>query len=307
MRTSLFAIALASPSVALAAPGPTSAQAEALFQEGIALVDQGQPALGCPKLEESERLESQVGTEFRLADCYERIGRTASAWALFVQVQGKVETKEEIEKAKGRVDALAPKLTRLRILVPDAVASLVELEVQRDGVLVGRASFGAAAPVDPGPHTIRVTAKGKAPWERHVTADGPGATVDVSVPELEASTEGSAGGWGMHPRRVAGFAIGGAGLLGLAIGGVLAGVAASTWSDAEALCPAKKGCSEEAHAESLTALSLADGATAMFVIGGALAATGIVLAAIPTSQGSAERAAVWIAPTFGGALLKGTF
>lgn len=294
---------------ALAAPGQTSAQAEALFQEGIKLVDGGRPALGCPKLEESERLEPQVGTEFRLADCYERIGRTASAWALFVQVQGKVETAEEKTKAKARVDALEPNLVRVRINVPDAVASLPDLEVRRDGVTVGRAGWTTPAPVDPGEHTVRVSAKGFDAWTSKITADKPGETVDVDVPELRATAEGASGA-GLHPRRVAGIVVGAIGVVGLGIGGALAGVAASKWSDAQALCPTKTGCSNEAHDASLDALNVADGATGMFVAGSVVAATGIVLIAIPTSSGSrapSTGSSLWFAPAVAGARVGGSF
>ena len=55
------------------------AVAEHLFQEARVLVERGDYAAACPKLEASQKLEPAVGTQFNLADCYEHVGRTASA------------------------------------------------------------------------------------------------------------------------------------------------------------------------------------------------------------------------------------
>ena len=58
----------------------------ALFREAGALVDAGQPERACPKYEESLRLYDSVNTRYFLADCYERTGKMASAWAHFLEV-----------------------------------------------------------------------------------------------------------------------------------------------------------------------------------------------------------------------------
>ncbi len=55
--------------------------ARSLFDQGRALVKDGNYAAACPKLEESQKIDSGVGTLFNLADCYEHLGRFASAWA----------------------------------------------------------------------------------------------------------------------------------------------------------------------------------------------------------------------------------
>ena len=56
------------------------AAAEWLFREGRALMKKGDFAPACAKLAESQRLDPAVGTLMNLAECEERIGRTASAW-----------------------------------------------------------------------------------------------------------------------------------------------------------------------------------------------------------------------------------
>lgn len=51
------------------------------------LVQKGDWAAACPKFEESERLDPGIGTLYHLADCYEHVGRLATAWGLFDAAQ----------------------------------------------------------------------------------------------------------------------------------------------------------------------------------------------------------------------------
>src|SRR5271156_4908852 len=92
------------------------AAAQALFDDGRALMKAGKFAEACPRLEESERLDSGPGTEVNLADCYEHAGRTASAWAEVEVVADSLRArgKHDREKsARARASVLQPKLTKL--------------------------------------------------------------------------------------------------------------------------------------------------------------------------------------------------
>src|SRR5215471_10148564 len=53
--------------------------AESLFTDARRLMQAGDYEHACPKLEASRRLEPALGTTLNLADCYDKLGRTASA------------------------------------------------------------------------------------------------------------------------------------------------------------------------------------------------------------------------------------
>ena len=146
----------------------------------------------CPKFEESLRLDQGMGTQFNLAHCWEKLGRTASAWALFLDVAAAARAGNQPDReaaAKERAAALEPKLTRLRITFPEPAP---EAKIYRDGQEVGKAAWGTAMPVDPGSHLIRVTARGKQDWTQDVKVPATSRTFSVTVPALEdlPSTQG---------------------------------------------------------------------------------------------------------------------
>src|SRR4051794_10293213 len=77
------------------------AAAEAVFEEGKRSVARGDLDKGCRAFEESQRLDPGMGTLYHLADCEERRGKTATAWARFRELaaQAKAQGEEAREKA----------------------------------------------------------------------------------------------------------------------------------------------------------------------------------------------------------------
>src|SRR4051794_17555175 len=63
-----------------------AAAAQVLFDDAMQLVKKGKATEACPKLEESQRLDPAMATQFRLAECYQQTGRIASAWSVFIEV-----------------------------------------------------------------------------------------------------------------------------------------------------------------------------------------------------------------------------
>lgn len=167
-----------------------SAAAQALFDEGKALMAKGKYAQACPKLEESQRLDPGLGTLFNLAECNEKTGRTATAWSRFLEVASGARSagRSDAERvARDRAAALAPKLPKLVIEVP-AASQANGLEVKRDDVTIGQAQWGTAIPVDPGEHRLSAKAPGHKPWQTTVQATAARET-RATVPALEVSEE----------------------------------------------------------------------------------------------------------------------
>jgi serine/threonine-protein kinase len=178
-------LATTAPCLAAQASSADKAAAEALFNEAIDLVGAGQLREGCSKLEASQLLDPALGTTLRLADCYERVGRSASAWALFKEAQGMARRSGEAEReaiATERADALFPRLAYLLIKLDGAMPE--GLLVERNGAGVPLSSLGTPLPVDPGPVEVMATAPQHQSWSVKVdVASGPG-TQAVLIPSL---------------------------------------------------------------------------------------------------------------------------
>lgn len=183
----LVATACSSPAFAQQS-AEKAASAQALFDEGLRLMNAGQPASACPKFAASQKLDPGMGTKFRLAECYEKVGKTASAWALFTEIgdEARAAKRPDREKvARKRADELAPKLARMTILVAPDSANLAGLEVRRDGTALDKAVWDVPMPIDPGEHFLTATAPGKISWESKAVVAEASKTVEATVPRLE--------------------------------------------------------------------------------------------------------------------------
>lgn len=164
-----------------------SATAQALFDRGKKQIREGKYAEACAALEESQRIESRSGTALNLADCYEHLGRLASAWSTFLEAASLAKTTGNTERERGareRAAALAKRLSNLVISAPSE-SSTPGLEIRRDGQLVGSAQLGLPLPADAGKHTVAAKAPGRKPWQTEVTVQGSASTANVVVPDLE--------------------------------------------------------------------------------------------------------------------------
>jgi hypothetical protein len=186
LTTSIVVILWLASTPARAANDVDEAAARVLFGEGRKLAAAGDYAGACPKFEESFRLDAGIGTGFNLADCWEHVGRTASAWGRFMGVAAAAKAAGQSEReqvARARAAALEPRLSRLVVTVD---APEEGLNIQRDAIFpVGPASWGVPVPVDPGPRTIQATAPRKKPYTVTVEIPASGETVTVPIPPLE--------------------------------------------------------------------------------------------------------------------------
>ncbi|HEX3775330.1 MAG TPA: hypothetical protein VHV51_12750 [Polyangiaceae bacterium] len=287
----LGVLALASSPVAKAqGTASDKASAEALFDDGASLMKAGNYSEACSKFEASQALEATLGTELRLADCYEQLGRTASAWALFKESEGLAHRQNESDReevARVRVAALARKLSYLVIdTTGDPPPGLV---IERNGQRVPLASLGLPIPVDPGMQAVSARAPSRELWSTNIDVPNAPGTVNLSVPELaviaprreifaprrrEVSSSGST-------QRALGI---GASAVGFA--GILAGAGLGFYakhendlSRGDQYCPTDghNGCTEAGLNLRQRSQAFANASTVTLLASGAVLAGGVIL------------------------------
>jgi hypothetical protein len=327
-RAAVVAAMATATATARAQGAGEQAAAEALFKQGRDLMNAGRFAEACPMLAESERLDPAAGTLLNLATCYERSGQLASAWATYkdaATAAQRADQQERAQLARRKAGELETKLPTLTIVVP-AAADRPDLQIKRDGDIVGRPAWGAAIPVDPGAHTIEATAAGRKPWHGQASVEGPGVQNTVEVPPLEIEPAiapgpvvppspppadaavrpepaiapvGRSGGSG---QRAVAIALGSVGLAGVVVGAVFGGIARSDNNDAKGHCLIDSACDAQGMSSTSSAQHAATASTIAFTAGGVLVATGVVLYLTAPSGASAAGARVGLSPLVGAAV-----
>jgi hypothetical protein len=305
--------------------GGNRAAAEALFNQGRQLMTAGKYVEACPKFEASQKLDPGLGTMLNLAECYEKTGRTASAWAEYreaIPLARAAGSKTRQDLATERAKALEERLSTLTIRAMVGDDPTAQLEVRRDGVALQPAELGSPIPVDPGEHTIEAVAPGKQPWSQKVQVGADAAKVQIDIPALQSHpgstppaatpavtttttpsappADKPASGSAM---RTTGIVLGGAGIVGIGVGAFFGLQASSKWSDAKEKCTDYPyGCGAEGVDLRSSAHSAATVSTVGFVAGGALLAAGAVLYFTAPKQ---QSVALGVGP--GSLLVKGAF
>jgi hypothetical protein len=337
--STLVALALLAPSGVARAEERDPAAAQALFDEGKKLIAAGKYSEACAKLAESQRLDPGMGTQFHLADCQEKSGKVASAWANFLEVASQARAAGQGDRERAalkRAGQLESRLPKLRIDVPEANRA-PGLEIRRDGALVGSAQWGTPLPVDPGEHELVATAPGKRTLSQKVRVEI-GKTNALVLPALEAepasanqaapaqafvAAEAAAGpepassapsdsspshdsgaeSTGTNPLI---FGLAGLGVVGLGVGTVFGLMASSTYDDSKAECRPDDPnlCSQTGVGLRDDARAQGNIATVAFVVGGAaLAGAGIWLLVDSGSSEKSTALAAGVRTTPGGATL----
>jgi hypothetical protein len=181
------ALVVTSPSLAQTQPPEDLAMARALGTEGVRLADAGDCAAAVPKLTAAEKLYHAPTTLERLGECEIKIGKLVSGTERLNRVLREplpADAPPVFQAARKRAqDTLAPAVARigkLRIHVDGVPADSVILTV--DGASVVAAVLDAPMPIDPGAHTITVTAPGFQTSATTVTiADGGDSSASLSV------------------------------------------------------------------------------------------------------------------------------
>jgi len=288
MRWALVLTAMAAVGVASRAEAQDSkAGAVMAYDQAEQLMAAGKIKEACARYADSQKLDPQLGTLLHLADCLEQNGQTASAWAGFRDAaelaQQKGDPRQEL--AEQRAKALSQRLSQIQINVPQGT----NVRVERDGVEVGSTSLGVPVPIDPGDHTVVVTAPGYRAWQRTVTVPSGAGVTGVDVPALEKEgaappattpapaaeppTEKSSIG-SRWPALVAA----GVGVAGVAVGSVFGLKSMSKADDAKAYCRPDNSCwDNRGLALKEDAIAAGNVSTIAFVVGGVGLAAGAVL------------------------------
>ncbi|MGZ3421224.1 MAG: hypothetical protein ACXVEE_25335 [Polyangiales bacterium] len=320
MRASVFALSMVMSITASASADPSpseAATARILFDEARKLMKAGKYADACPKLEEGVRLNPGLGMRFNLAECWEHLGKTASAWSLYLDVAAGAKQKNDQKREKVAREAakkLEPKLARLTIeLEPEA--DVPGLEVKRNGAVVGAGQLGVAVAVDPGSYTVEAAAPDRKPWETKVAVTDAGKIV-VRVPKLALVPKPPPPPPppppekpGLGPTRILAIGLAGAGVIGLGLGTYFGARALTLNSDSQSHCNGNL-CDPEGFEKRLDARRAGSTSTVAIIAGAVGVGIGAALwftAPSPKSETSKTQVGGLVLPGYGGLSLSGSF
>ena len=296
----LAVILAATPAYAQEAPRDPIA-AEALFERGKQLTDQGRTPEACVAFAESERLDPAGGTLLRLALCHETQGKLASAWLEFLEVQrlsaeatgDPVKLGERVRIAREHLAAIGPRVPKLVIVVPTATR-VPGLRVTANDLPRNEGSWGVPLPVDPGDISVEAGAPGHRPWRAVVRAvEGQQTNVEIVplVPDAPpAAPAPPARGSHASIARPLGIAIGGAGLVALGVGGYFGGRAISRWNASNASCPGTSCATPDGVTLAGQARDSARVADVAIAFGAAALVAGVILYVVGAPPSSSPRA-----------------
>lgn len=267
-----------------AAPASTKDQVLTLYNEGKALLDAGKTAEACQAFEAAKRLDfTAINLILRLGDCYERLGRTASAYSQYQQAASLAAAAKDARRstAEERVAAVEPHLARLSVALAPSVAGVT---VRRNGELIAADQLGKPLPVDPGTSTFEATATGKKAWTT-TREIAPGALVSLEIPALEPIAAPAVAGptpppeGQSSPRRAIGISLVGVGLVGLGVGSAFGVKALSNLaaSKADGHCDASSFCDDVGFQLRRDAQEAGVISTLTFALGAGAAVAGAIL------------------------------
>lgn len=238
-----------------------------LFKQARAKKEAEGCAAALPLFEESHRLHPGRGRLLNIAICEVELARLVSAFRHFSELERQFDGDPARRKIVAQhLAQLERRLPRLRMeLVKDFPSGA---QVKLDGAPVPPSYLDGEAPIDPGKHTILVSAPGHADLaqdfkiaegERRLVLVSPGPTrprVDTpsgryrpptgpstSTPPTAKAVESAPNRTAM--KRTAGFVMGGAAITGITIG-VATGVATAVHEgELRAACPKMEGCAED--------------------------------------------------------------
>jgi serine/threonine-protein kinase len=319
-------LALAQAAPARAEEAAETTPAVQLFDEARALMEDEKYVPACPKLERSQKLDPQLGTQLHLGHCYEKLGEYAAAYKTFQAAaelaalrnqQGVSEPREKI--ARERASKLEGRLSLLELRPADSFA---ELTVTLDGVPIDRAQWNRPFPIAPGDHVLRASAPGRSAWEQPFKIGAP-AKRGIAIPMLKREATRTEQPPAAAPaaalvvpttrerrssgslQRIAGYVALGTGAVGLGLGALFGLLRTSKVSELAGDCDLDLGICAIARGDQVArqrieslhsqASTFATGANIAWIAGGIAVASGVVLI-LTTPQEDKPTLTLGIAP-----------
>jgi hypothetical protein len=322
----LLALTWASPALA---QSPDEQQAEALFREGRDAIDHGDFNAGCAKFAASLRLTQRPGPLLNLANCEEHQGRLVSALAHWTDgIALLPKTDERIASARDRVEALGRRIPRLTVTL--APSPPTGTKVTLDGATLSPAALGLPSPLDLGEHTLIASAPGHADGKQTlvlaegerreitifpgdalpavVTPPPPPPVVEKPIVPVEPPPSSSGGA------RTAGFVVGGAGVVSLAIGAITGVMTIGKKNAVEEACGGPTGpclAANPADVRSLekSGITLSTVSTVTFIVGAVGLGAGVTLVLLGGRRRAPTTATLTplVSTSGGGLSMQGSF
>ncbi len=297
-RSSLGLVLLLTTFASTATAETDEQRAMVLFERGRKLARDGHCADAIPTLLESVHKIEGVGPLLNLGNCYESLGKTASAHKYFLRAQEIATARDDrrqVEAAQ-RARSLEKDLPFLTIHVPASLRT-PSTELRVDGELWPPARWDTPQPIDPGSHDIEfiappepkqsdtITVRSKSDhvaWTAKLARaeppppPAPPSAVPIALPRApDARPEHSS------TQRTAGLVAGSFGVAGLVVGTIAGLVSLSAHHAVTSSCASYPHCdsadrsaieSNNSRAQSAGTIS-----TIGFVAGGILLAGGAAL------------------------------
>lgn len=234
------AIIVTSGARAASAEESNEMRAEQLFRAGEKKFDAGKHAEACVDFAASLKLAPKLGTLLNVALCHETTGKLATAWAEFHHAAAwaaQNNQKDRREFAMRHILEIEPRLPRVGLQLP--VTSAIS-NIDLDGEPLPEQRWYLPLYLDPGEHSIAVTAPGK---KRTTVSfrvvDSPTEQL-VVVPALADDTKTKPAATEPRPKAeppMAGLVLVAVGAVGVLTGATF-GVIAITGDDVDAKGPA---------------------------------------------------------------------
>jgi hypothetical protein len=276
-------VVLASFATAVAQPAN---DADTLFNEGRALLDQGKYVEACAKFEASLKLSDALGTRLNIALCMEKRNKIQTAKVLYEEAEKRAQAENQVDFAKvarEHIDALSPRIPRIAVQISSPVPGQRTV-IKRPGSPDIEASATDKVSVDPTDSTNasdRVTVESTAPGYKtyvspqYVILEKKDETIVVpALVKIEGDGGGGGGGGGggsggKSSRKRNGIIF--------AVGGALAIVGSGLWANSlqgkidaacdEPMANCSQGEAKYGEGDSGSWTLMRYGATPLFVAG----------------------------------------